>query len=143
MGNPIEPMLTPGQDHDVTCAEPLIKNADPAALIGDKAYDADPFVETLTQRGISPVIPPKANETSSGSATSHSIVNAIWSSASSICSSTSDHRHTLPQACEKFPCRGAVGCRYNPPQLNTGPRQTSFFLSHHEKLFREPIIDKK
>jgi len=30
-------------------------------LIGDKAYDADPFVETLTQRGITPVIPPKAN----------------------------------------------------------------------------------
>ena len=30
-------------------------------MIGDKAYDADPFVETLTQRGITPVIPPKAN----------------------------------------------------------------------------------
>src|ERR1700680_2200385 len=89
LGNPVELMLTPGQDHDLTCAEPLIENADPEALIGDKAYDADPFVETLTQRGITPVIPPKATETSSGSATSHSIVNAIWSSASSICSSTS------------------------------------------------------
>ena len=54
-------MLTPGQDHDLTCAEPLIENADPEALIADKAYDADPFVETLTQRGITPVIPPKAN----------------------------------------------------------------------------------
>ena len=54
-------MLTPGQDHDLTCAEPLIENADPEALIGDKAYDADPFVETLTRRGITPVIPPKAN----------------------------------------------------------------------------------
>ena len=54
-------MLTPGQDHDLTCAEPLIENADPEALIGDKAYDADPFVETLTQRGITPVIPSKAN----------------------------------------------------------------------------------
>ena len=54
-------MLTPGQDHDLTCAEPLIEKADPEALIGDKAYDADPFVETLTQRGITPVIPPKAN----------------------------------------------------------------------------------
>src|ERR1700730_2434156 len=61
LGNPVELMLTPGQDHDLTCAEPLIENADPEALIGDKAYDADPFVETLTQRGISPVIPPKAN----------------------------------------------------------------------------------
>jgi transposase len=59
--DPVELMLTPGQDHDITCAEPLIENADPEALIGDKAYDADPFVETLTQRGITPVIPPKAN----------------------------------------------------------------------------------
>src|SRR6202035_3748680 len=31
------------------------------------------------------------------------------------------HRHTLRQACEKFPRRGSAGCRYNPPQLNTGP----------------------
>ena len=54
-------MLTPGQAHDLACAEPLINNADPDALIGDKAYDADPFVDTLTQRGITPVIPPKAN----------------------------------------------------------------------------------
>ena len=30
-------------------------------MIGDKAYDAAPCVETLTQRGITPVIPPKAN----------------------------------------------------------------------------------
>ena len=56
-------MLTPGQAHDLTCAEPLIDNADPDALIGDKAYDADAFVETLTARGITPVIPPKANRT--------------------------------------------------------------------------------
>jgi hypothetical protein len=27
----------------------------------DKAYDADPFVDILTQRAITPVIPPKAN----------------------------------------------------------------------------------
>src|SRR5216684_309726 len=61
LGNPVELMLTPGQAHDLACAEPLINNADPDALIGDKAYDADPFVETLTQRGITPVIPPKTN----------------------------------------------------------------------------------
>jgi len=54
-------MLTPGQAHDLACAEPLIDNADPDALLGDKAYDADPFIATLTQRGITPVIPSKAN----------------------------------------------------------------------------------
>jgi hypothetical protein len=36
-------MLTPGQAHDLACAEPLIDNADPDALLGDKAYDADAF----------------------------------------------------------------------------------------------------
>jgi transposase len=30
-------------------------------LLGDKAYDADSLIDTLTQRGITPVIPPKAN----------------------------------------------------------------------------------
>ena len=61
LGNPVELMLTPGQAHDLACAEPLIENVDPDALIGDKAYDADPFVDTLAQRQITPVIPPKAN----------------------------------------------------------------------------------
>jgi transposase len=61
LGNPVELMLTPGQAHDLTCAEPLIANADPGALLGDKAYDADSLVDALTQRGITPVIPPKAN----------------------------------------------------------------------------------
>src|SRR5450759_1528247 len=64
LGNPVELMLTPGQAHDLACAEPLIDTADPDALIGDKAYDADSFVDTLTQRGITPVIPPKANRKS-------------------------------------------------------------------------------
>jgi len=54
-------MLAPGQDHDLTCAEPLLENADPVALIGDKAFDADPLLSTLEQRDITPVIPPKAN----------------------------------------------------------------------------------
>ena len=54
-------MLTPGQAHDLACAQPLIDSADPEALIGDKAYDADPLIDTLNQRQITPVIPPKAN----------------------------------------------------------------------------------
>ena len=54
-------MLTPGQAHDLACAEPLLENVDPDALLGDKAYDADSLIDTLAQRGITPVIPPKAN----------------------------------------------------------------------------------
>src|SRR6202047_4070878 len=122
LGNPVELMLTPGQDHDLTCAEPLIENADPEALIGDKAYDADPFVETFTQRGITPVIPPKANRNINGEChfalyCERNLVGALLQSAQAL----PRHRHTLRQACEKFPRRGSAGCRYNPPQLNTGP----------------------
>ena len=61
LGNPVDVMLTPGQTHDLACAEPLLKGVDPEALIGDKAYDADPLRDTLAQREITPVIPPKAN----------------------------------------------------------------------------------
>jgi transposase len=61
LGNPVELMLTPGQAHDLACAEPLLENVDPDALLGDKAYDADSLIDTLAQRGITPVIPPKAN----------------------------------------------------------------------------------
>lgn len=50
-------MLSPGQAHDLTCAESLLGNFDPAALIGDKAYDADAFLEILADRQIIPVIP--------------------------------------------------------------------------------------
>ena len=63
LGNPVDVMLTPGQAHDLTCAEPLLERVNPEALIGDKAYDADPFRDSLAQREIAPVIPPKANRT--------------------------------------------------------------------------------
>jgi transposase len=61
LGNPFNLMLTPGQDHDLTCAEPLLETADPQAVIGDKAFDADTLIDTLAKRAITPVIPPKAN----------------------------------------------------------------------------------
>ena len=54
-------MLTPGQAHDLAGADALIDGADPEALIGDKAFDADPFIDRLTARAITAVIPPKAN----------------------------------------------------------------------------------
>jgi transposase len=61
LGNPVHVMLTPGQDSDLACAQPLVEDVDPAAILGDKAFDADAFIDTLAERGITPVIPPKAN----------------------------------------------------------------------------------
>ena len=64
LGNPVGIMLTPGQDHDLTCAEALIEALDPHALIADKAFDADSFISALKARAITPVIPPKSNRKS-------------------------------------------------------------------------------
>ena len=61
LGNPVEVILTPGQAHDLTGAQMLLDDVDPHALIGDKAYDADTLLDTLAQRDIAAVIPPKAN----------------------------------------------------------------------------------
>jgi len=49
-------MLTAGQDHDLACAEPLLENTNPGAVIADKAYDADAFIDKLTKQGTTPVI---------------------------------------------------------------------------------------
>ena len=40
---------------------PLLDQVDPDAVLGDKGYDSDALVATLEERGITPVIPPKAN----------------------------------------------------------------------------------
>ena len=61
LGNPANLMLTAGQIHDLVCAQDLIENADPKALIADKAYDADALIDSLAEQKITPVIPPKAN----------------------------------------------------------------------------------
>ena len=57
LGNPVELMLSPGQTNDLVCAEPLLADSNPAALIGDKAYDADALIDILAKRKITPVIP--------------------------------------------------------------------------------------
>ena len=61
LGNPVALSLTPGQTADITQAAPLLAAVEAEALIADKGYDSDRFIETLEDREITPVIPPKAN----------------------------------------------------------------------------------
>jgi len=61
LGNPVALSLTPGQAADITQAAPLLAQLEPQAVIADKGYDADALVATLEERGITPIIPPKAN----------------------------------------------------------------------------------
>lgn len=39
----------------------MLDEIDPKVFIADKAYDADPLIEKLEERGITPVIPSKKN----------------------------------------------------------------------------------
>lgn len=61
-GRPIVMMLTEGQMSDHKGAV-LLFDALPRAkeLLGDKGYDSDWFRSALTERGITPCIPPKSN----------------------------------------------------------------------------------
>jgi putative transposase len=61
LGNPVEFLLTAGQEADVTQAEPLIQRNKADAYILDKAYDSDAVVEAAKQQGGEAVIPPKKN----------------------------------------------------------------------------------
>jgi transposase len=66
--------LTPGQQHDATMAETLLKHGAirsgkrgrprlrPKRLVADKAYGSRAFKRFLRRRGIQPIIPRKRNQ---------------------------------------------------------------------------------
>ena len=61
LGNPVEFILTAGQEADVTQAEPLIQGNKAGAYILDKAYDSDAVVKAAQRQGGEAVIRPKKN----------------------------------------------------------------------------------
>ena len=61
LGNPLALSLTGGHVDDISRAETLTAEVQPEALLGDKDYDANSFIESLEARAIKPVIPPKSN----------------------------------------------------------------------------------
>src|SRR3954471_5855626 len=61
LGNPVEFILTGGQEADVTQAEPLMKGHEAGAFIADKAFDSDAVVEAARRQGAEAVVPPKKN----------------------------------------------------------------------------------
>ena len=61
LSNPVEIILTAGQEADVTQAGPLIEAHKADAYILDKAYDSDAVVNTAKRQGGEAVIPSKKN----------------------------------------------------------------------------------
>ena len=59
LGNPVEFVLTGGQEADITRGPALIKGHDAKAVIADKGYDGDEFIATIEATGAEAVIPPK------------------------------------------------------------------------------------
>jgi len=59
LGNPVEFILTGGQEADINQGVCLIEGHDVKAVIADKGYDGDDFVATIVARGAAAVIPPK------------------------------------------------------------------------------------
>jgi len=53
--------LSPGQEHDSRHAELLVGRHQPTAVIADRAYDTDAFLNLLRERNTEAVIPPLKN----------------------------------------------------------------------------------
>lgn len=56
LGNLVRFHLLPGNRYDTIGVEPLIKNIEFGAMLGDKAFDADWIIADLNQRGAKVVI---------------------------------------------------------------------------------------
>jgi transposase len=63
LGNPVRWRLTPGQRHDITQAQALVEGLTTQAVVADKAFDADEFIESIKKTGAQAVIPPRDNRT--------------------------------------------------------------------------------
>jgi transposase len=62
LGNPLAFTLTGAEQADITQAQPLIEKIDPpGAVIADKGYDANAFVETIKAIPAQAVIPPRVH----------------------------------------------------------------------------------
>ena len=62
-GQPVELIVTAGQQHDINQAESLLAEHEPDYVIADKAYDSDDFIESIEDRGSQAVIPSRAGRT--------------------------------------------------------------------------------
>lgn len=61
LGNPLRVILSAGQIADIDQASALIKDLPGQAVVADKGYDADHFVDRIEAMGAAAVIPPRSN----------------------------------------------------------------------------------
>lgn len=61
LGNPLRLILSGGNVADITQGPALIASLPSEAVVADKGYDSNAFVETITSAGAAAVIPPRSN----------------------------------------------------------------------------------
>ena len=61
LGNPLRFILTPGQRHDITQADLLVKDLENTMLVADKGYDSNALVQQLEEQKSIAVIPSRKN----------------------------------------------------------------------------------
>ncbi|MFG0277627.1 IS5 family transposase [Pseudomonas aeruginosa] len=61
LGNPVRLLLTPGQASEYGQAQALLDGFSPEAVLADKGYDSDAFVEAIQNLGAKAVIPSRRN----------------------------------------------------------------------------------
>ncbi|WP_420798465.1 IS5 family transposase [Paraburkholderia hospita] len=61
MGGPLRLIVTEGQVADISCAAQLVEHLRTGAVIADKGYDSDAFVQEIRATGAKVVIPPRSN----------------------------------------------------------------------------------
>ena len=65
LGNSLRFLLTGGQRHDITQAEELIDSLLFDAVIADKGYDSDAFLQTIAEREAKAIIPARKSRVDS------------------------------------------------------------------------------
>ena len=61
LGNPIHIHLTAGNVHDASEGETLVEHSQGTNFVADKGYDSNKIIEAAEKRGMTAVIPSKAN----------------------------------------------------------------------------------
>ncbi len=86
LGQPVELVLTAGQESDIGQAEALLADPAPEAVIADKGYDKQELVDGIESRGTEAVIPPRANRVDQREIDPHlyrerNVVERFWAQA--------------------------------------------------------------
>ena len=61
LGNPVKFILSPGNEHDITHAEELVKDLRNTKILADKGYYSEKFVEFLKKNDCEALIPSRSN----------------------------------------------------------------------------------